>query len=102
MHKNNLTPYAGLVYDINDSLSAYASYTSIFQPQTYRDRNGAYLSPVTGKNYETGLKSDWMNGRLTATFAIFRIEQETWARPMAPTSSMQQRAGLLCRAGHGK
>jgi outer membrane receptor for ferric coprogen and ferric-rhodotorulic acid len=76
VHKNNLTPYAGLVYDINDSLSAYASYTSIFQPQTYRDRNGTYLSPVTGKNYETGLKSDWMNGRLTATFAIFRIEQE--------------------------
>nr|WP_322874505.1 TonB-dependent receptor [Erwinia billingiae] len=57
-------------------MSAYASYTSIFQPQTYRDRNGTYLSPVTGKNYETGLKSDWMNGRLTATFAIFRIEQE--------------------------
>ncbi|MCU5771557.1 ferric-rhodotorulic acid/ferric-coprogen receptor FhuE [Erwiniaceae bacterium BAC15a-03b] len=76
MRKNNLTPYGGLVYDINDSWSAYASYTSIFQPQTYRDSNGAYLSPVTGKNYETGLKSDWLNGRLTATFALFRIEQE--------------------------
>ncbi|MBP2169858.1 outer membrane receptor for ferric coprogen and ferric-rhodotorulic acid [Erwinia toletana] len=76
MRKNNLTPYGGLVYDINDSWSAYASYTSIFQPQTYRDSSGAYLSPVTGKNYETGLKSDWLNGRLTASFALFRIEQE--------------------------
>jgi outer membrane receptor for ferric coprogen and ferric-rhodotorulic acid len=28
------TPYAGLVYDINDTYSAYASYTEIFQPQT--------------------------------------------------------------------
>ena len=75
MAKNNITPYAGLVYDINDALSAYASYTSIFLPQTYRTGSGQTLAPVTGKSYETGLKSDWLNGRLTATFAVFRIEQ---------------------------
>lgn len=78
--KNNMTPYAGLVYDIDETWSAYASYTSIFQPQTWRDRDGRYLSPVTGKNYETGLKSDWYDGRLTATFALFRIEQENAAQ----------------------
>jgi len=71
MSKNNTTPYGGLVYDINDTWSAYASYTSIFQPQTYRDQQGSYLSPVTGKNYETGLKSAWLDGRLTATVALF-------------------------------
>ncbi|WP_201279257.1 ferric-rhodotorulic acid/ferric-coprogen receptor FhuE [Cedecea colo] len=76
MEKNNVTPYAGLVYDINDVWSAYASYTSIFQPQTYRDSSGSYLSPVTGKSYETGLKSAWLDGRLTATVAVFRIEQD--------------------------
>lgn len=76
MEKNNITPYAGLVYDINDTYSAYASYTSIFKPQTYRDVNGAYLSPVTGKSYETGLKGDWYNSRLTASLAVFRIEQD--------------------------
>ena len=76
VRKNNITPYGGLVYDINDTWSAYASYTSIFQPQTYRDSSGKYLSPVTGKNYETGLKSDWFNGRLTSTFSVFRIEQD--------------------------
>lgn len=76
MSKTNITPYGGLIYDINDIWSAYASYTSIFQPQTKRDSSGKYLSPVTGKSYETGLKSDWLNGRLTATFAVFRIEQD--------------------------
>ncbi|WP_034947184.1 ferric-rhodotorulic acid/ferric-coprogen receptor FhuE [Erwinia oleae] len=76
MSKNNLTPYGGLVYDIDDTWSAYASYTSIFKPQDKRDRSGSYLKPVTGKNYETGLKSDWLNGRLTANVAVFRIEQE--------------------------
>lgn len=76
MRKNNVTPYGGLVYDINDTWSAYASYTSIFQPQTKRDTSGSYLSPIVGKNYETGLKSDWFNGRLTASVAVFRIEQD--------------------------
>ncbi|WP_147197042.1 ferric-rhodotorulic acid/ferric-coprogen receptor FhuE [Pantoea sp. CCBC3-3-1] len=80
MRKNNLTPYGGLVYDLNDTLSAYASYTSIFQPQTKRDSSGGYLSPVTGKNYETGLKADWFDGRLTSNFAVFRIEQENAAQ----------------------
>ena len=76
MTKNNTTPYAGLVYDINDTWSAYGSYTAIFLPQTYRDTRGKYLAPVTGKSYETGLKSAWYDGRLTATVAIFRIEQD--------------------------
>lgn len=76
MRKYNLTPYGGVVYDISESLSAYASYTSIFAPQTKRSADGSWLSPVTGKNYETGLKADWLDGRLTTNFAIFRIEQE--------------------------
>lgn len=76
MEKNNTTPYAGLVYDINDTYSVYASYTSIFKPQTYRDANGAYLTPVTGKSYESGIKGDWNNSRVTASLAVFRIEQD--------------------------
>lgn len=76
MEKNHTTPYAGLVFDINDNWSTYASYTSIFQPQNYRDSSGKYLSPITGNNYEAGLKSDWMNSRLTTTLSIFRIEQD--------------------------
>jgi len=76
MTKNNMTPYAGLVYDIDDTWSAYGSYTSVFLPQTYRDIHGSYLSPVTGKSYETGLKSAWFDGLLTANLAIFRLEQD--------------------------
>ena len=80
MRKNNLTPYGGLVYDINESWSAYASYTSIFQPQSSRTTGGNYLAPTTGKNYETGLKSAWLDGRLTATLSVFRIEQDNLAQ----------------------
>lgn len=76
MRKYNVTPYGGVVYDITESLSAYASYTSIFSPQTKRSADGGWLSPITGKNYESGLKADWLDSRLTTSFAIFRIEQE--------------------------
>ncbi|EOV4965339.1 ferric-rhodotorulic acid/ferric-coprogen receptor FhuE [Salmonella enterica] len=80
MEKNHTTPYAGLIYDINDNWSAYASYTAIFQPQNKRDKAGQYLAPITGNNYEAGLKSDWMNSRLTTTLSVFRIEQDNVAQ----------------------
>lgn len=80
MEKNNTSPYAGIVFDINDTWSTYASYTSVFKPQTQRDIQSKYLSPVTGNNYEAGLKADWMNGRLTTSMAIFRIEQDNLAQ----------------------
>ncbi|ARJ44272.1 ferric-rhodotorulic acid/ferric-coprogen receptor FhuE [Pantoea alhagi] len=91
--KNRVTPYAGLVYDINDTWSAYASYTSIFNPQTNRDINGNYLAPVTGKNYETGVKADWLNSRLTTSVALFRIEQDNVAQTtglMIPNTNNEQ------------
>ncbi|XNM56793.1 hypothetical protein ACLK1Z_06515 [Escherichia coli] len=39
------------------------------------------MTPITGNNYELGLKSDWMNSRLTTTLAIFRIEQDKSLSP---------------------
>lgn len=75
------TPYTGLILDFTDYLSAYVSYTSIFNPQTARDRNGRYLEPLEGNNYEAGLKADLMDGRLRASAAVFRIEQNNFAVP---------------------
>ena len=70
------TPYAGLVYDLNDTYSTYASYTEIFQPQTLRTKAGSYLDPVDGKSYEVGVKGAWFDNRLNASLAVFRIEQD--------------------------
>lgn len=74
------TPYAGLVYDIDATYSAYASYTDIFQPQNYRDTAGAYLDPVTGKSLELGVKGAHLDGRLNTAFSIFRIRQDNFAQ----------------------
>lgn len=74
------TPYAGLVYDLSENYSLYASYTDIFQPQNYHDASGAYLDPVTGKSYEVGIKGEHLNGKLNTSIAVFRAEQENVAQ----------------------
>lgn len=78
-HKNEITPYAGLVFDLSAETSLYASYTSIFKPQTARDRSGRYLDPLIGKSYEAGIKGEFLAERLNASAAVFRIDQDNFA-----------------------
>lgn len=68
-----ITPYAALTYELSKQLSAYASYTEIFTPQDAKDANGNILPPVTGQDYEAGLKGEFFGGRLNAAMGIFRI-----------------------------
>jgi outer membrane receptor for ferric coprogen and ferric-rhodotorulic acid len=73
----NLTKYAGIIYDLDARHSLYASYTDIFKPQTYIiDASGNSLDPITGKNYEIGIKGEYFDGALNASAAVFRINQE--------------------------
>jgi len=73
---NKLTPYIGAVYDLNDIHAVYASYTGIYNPQAEVDASFKVLAPLKGKSYETGVKSEWFNGKLNSTFSLFRTEQE--------------------------
>ncbi len=78
--KNAFTPYAGLLYDINDTYTAYVSYTGIFNPQSYQDRDANWLDPLEGKSYEAGIKGEWLDGRLNGSAAIFQIDQDNVAQ----------------------
>jgi len=78
--RNRFLPYAGVLYDIVPHHTIYAGYTKIFQPQDARDRNGGYLPPITGANYEAGLKSSFFDGRLNTAISVFRIEQDNLAQ----------------------
>ncbi len=73
--EQKVSPYFGGVYDLNDNVSLYASYTDIFNPQSEIDINRNPLPAVQGKSYEAGLKSEWYGGRLYATAAVFKSEQ---------------------------
>jgi len=69
-----ITPYFGLVYDLSQELSAYASYTEIFSPQNVRGADGQILDPITGEDYELGVKGAFFGGRLNASLGLFQIE----------------------------
>ncbi|WP_158601992.1 TonB-dependent siderophore receptor [Pararobbsia silviterrae] len=69
-------PYAGLVYDILPNLSAYVSYSAVFEPQTGTTVGGQGIQPASGKQYEAGFKGTFLNGRLNATVAAFRIDND--------------------------
>lgn len=74
-----VTPYLGAVYDLNDTYSLYASYTDIFNPQTAETESGTKVEPIRGQSYETGIKGEWLDGRLNASAAYFRTKQQNKA-----------------------
>ncbi|KQY35574.1 TonB-dependent receptor [Caulobacter sp. Root487D2Y] len=73
--EEKVSPYVGGVYDLNQNVSLYASYTDIFNPQSEVDIDHQTLSAAHGKAYEAGVKSEWFDHRLYVTGAVFKSEQ---------------------------
>jgi outer membrane receptor for ferric coprogen and ferric-rhodotorulic acid len=96
-----VTPYAGVVYDLNETYSAYASYTEIFKPQNQQDVGGGILDPMTGESYEIGLKGEYLDGGLNASLALFDMTQENraYAIPDQPPTCQQQNRTCYEAAG---
>lgn len=76
------TPYAGVIYGLNDTYSVYASWTRIFKPQAAQSASGSLLDPVTGTNYEAGIKGEYFGGALNASAAVFQLVQENLAKSL--------------------
>lgn len=74
-----VTPYAGIVYNLNEQFSAYGSYASIFNPQSNQDRSGQTLKPEEGINYELGVKGEFFGKRLNASAAVFEVVKDNLA-----------------------
>lgn len=71
-----VTPYAGLVYNINKQYSLYASYADIYTANAGTvGVSGNVLPPTRGVNLEAGIKASWNEGRLNGSFALFKIDQ---------------------------
>ncbi|WP_245220267.1 TonB-dependent siderophore receptor [Pusillimonas caeni] len=91
-------PYLGVVYDVNDIWSVYASYTSIFSPQSLQDEQGNTLDPLEGNNYEAGVKAAFLGGRLNASAAVFQLEQDNFG---IETGGTTPSGGVAYRAAQG-
>lgn len=98
------TPYVGVVVDITDTLSAYASYTDIFDPQRVFDYNRNLYDPVRGETYEGGLKKVSADGRWLATASVFQTGKSNsfetdWTAPFADGSYPSMESGPIVSQG---
>ncbi|MDT9674433.1 TonB-dependent siderophore receptor [Pseudomonas lini] len=97
-----VTPFAALLFDINDNLTVYTSYADIFTPQgNYKTITGSTLKPLIGQSYELGIKGEWFDGRLNSSFNLFRTVQKDAAQddPACPDSSCSQNSGKVRAQG---
>lgn len=74
-----VVPYGALIAKLTPELSAYASYTGVFKPQSELGADNTPIGPREGEQYEIGLKRDFFDGRLNASVAMFRIYDENRA-----------------------
>jgi len=73
---------AGLLYELAQDASVYASFSEGFVPQDVGDQNepetGGPFDPETSWQVELGAKKRWLDGRVQATASAFRIEKENF------------------------
>ncbi|MEH1827090.1 MAG: TonB-dependent siderophore receptor [Nostoc sp.] len=69
------SPRVGIVYQPIPPVSLYASYSSSFDQSLGIDVNGNTFVPTRGTQYEVGVKSDFLNNKLSATLALYQLTQ---------------------------
>jgi len=75
-----LTNRIGLSHEFNDHFTGYAVWAQSFTPVAGTLRSGGLLKPETGTGYETGIKTEWLDGRLDATLSAY--QQDLTNRPL--------------------
>jgi iron complex outermembrane receptor protein len=77
---DEFTPKLGVRYQMNDDLMFYGLYSKGFRAGGFSGRAGTYeaasipYDPETVDNYELGMKSEWLNGRLRFNASIFTMD----------------------------
>lgn len=73
------TPRIGVVYQPIKEVSLYASYSRSFKPNNETTASGDVLKAEVGEGYEVGVKTEWLEGKLSATLAYFDITKQNVA-----------------------
>lgn len=75
LSQSSASPYVGLVVDLTPEVSAFGSYTKIFNPQYQADANRQTLAAAKGESYELGFKGEFFARRLNASASVFSAKQ---------------------------
>jgi iron complex outermembrane recepter protein len=96
LSQNFFSPLAGLSYQPIKPLSLYANYSRSFTPQFgLLTAAGDMVRPATGTQYEAGIKTELIEGRLSTNVAVFHIKQRNLATidPADPTGRFSVATG---------
>lgn len=81
---HTFSPNFGAVWNVTPAHTLYAGYNKGFSPlggRTYLglssadEKANSDTSPEFSRQYETGIKSSWLNNRLSTTLAAYQIER---------------------------
>jgi outer membrane receptor for ferric coprogen and ferric-rhodotorulic acid len=71
-----VTPYAAVMYDVDNHYSLYASYADIYLTTgNSQEPNGRLLGPAHGVDVEAGLKGAWREGVVNGSLVLYQIAQ---------------------------
>ncbi|MCE7067763.1 TonB-dependent receptor [Dyadobacter sp. CY326] len=72
-------PRIGAVYTLTNNINIYGTYTKGYNPQDATVQSdplsGGPFDPIRSSLYEAGLKTEWLDGRVTANASVYQIEQ---------------------------
>lgn len=71
--ERHFSPRVALSYSLDKNTSIYTLYDQSFSPQMGTLRSGKKVSPITGNNWEIGLKRNWFDNRWTTTVTAYQI-----------------------------
>jgi len=87
------SPRIGIVYQPIEPVSLYASYSRSFLPSALFSvsASGTPFEPTTGEQFEIGVKTEFLDGRLAATLAAYELTKQNIVTPAPdnPTVSIQ-------------
>jgi len=74
---NAFSPRVGVTYRVVPSVALYADYSKSFLPQTGivydGSSSGAFASPEKGDQWEGGVKTSLLSGRMVNTVSVYRL-----------------------------
>ncbi|MCU0527807.1 MAG: TonB-dependent siderophore receptor [Elainella sp. Prado103] len=84
-------PRVGIVYQPIEPVSLYASWNRSFVPQFGTDRERNPFVPIEGEQFEVGVKTEFLNGRLAAILSAYQITRQNDFQPdpVDPNFSIQ-------------
>jgi iron complex outermembrane recepter protein len=88
---SGFAPRVGIVYQPTEAVSLYGGWSRSFVPQSERDREGNQFVPITGDQFEVGVKTDFFDNKLSSTLAAYQItrQNEPQTDPVDPNFNIQ-------------